>query len=78
MYAACLAKYFGQDFYKMLDDAELLPDDKFFVRYSQDKEVYNTIIDSVGDILQHKSVDKTVKYFKKEFLVDCDLSKEWN
>ena len=72
VYAKCLEKYFAQDFYKSLDDPELLVDDKYFVQYSKDLETYDSILDNIGDILSYKSVEKTVKYFKKEFLVDCE------
>lgn len=72
MYAKCLEKFFNEDFYKSLDDPELLVDDKYFKPYSKDLETYNVILDTIGDVLSYKSVEKTVQYFKKEFLVDCE------
>lgn len=70
VYAKCLERYFGEDFYQSLNDNDLLPDDKYFQPYTADIDTYNTILASIGDIWQYKSIEKTVGYFKKEFLVD--------
>lgn len=72
VYAYCLNKYFNQDFYEILDDKDLLPDDKYFIRYSENHIVYDKIIQSIGNIWQYKSIEKTVKYFKQEFLIKED------
>ena len=70
VYSMCLQKYFGVDFYQSLDDRELLPDDKYFVPYSQDKDSYNYILDRITNIWEYSSIYKTLEYFKKEFLID--------
>lgn len=69
VYAKCLEKYFGSDFFESLNDPELLPDDTYFKTYSQDKFTYDNIINRIGDIWQYPSICKTVNYFKKEFLI---------
>lgn len=76
VYAKCVEKFFAQDFYKTLDDTQLLPDDPYFVPYSDDIQTYNIILENIdSDILKYESTKKTVDYFKKEFLVDTDLTK---
>lgn len=69
VYAKCLEKYFGGNFFEFLNDPELLPDDTYFKVYSQDKSTYDNIINRIGDIWQYPSICKTVNYFKKEFLI---------
>ena len=63
--------YFGVDFYSALDDNQLLINDKYFTVYSQNKQLYDEVIEQIGkdDILNYRSTSKTVEYFKKEFLV---------
>lgn len=70
VYAKCMEKYFNQDFYVNLDDFELLVDDKYFVTYSNDQKLYDEILEEIGDIWQYESINKTVEYFKKEYMVD--------
>ena len=70
IYAKCLEKYFHQNFYEMLNDKDLLPDDKFFITYQNDKDLYVKILENIGEIWKYDSINKTVDYFKKEFLVD--------
>lgn len=69
VYAKCLEKYFNQNFLESLDDIELLPDDMDFVPYRKSKEVYDEVLKQIGDIWQYKSIEKTVNYFKQEFLI---------
>ena len=69
VYAKCMEKYFNVPFYEALDDKELLFDDFYFKPYSESKEVYDKIIENIGDIWYYRSIDKTVDYFKKEFLI---------
>lgn len=69
VYSKCLEKYFNIPFYESLDYEDLLFDDKYFVKYSDNNDVYDKIIEKIGDIWQYKSIDKTVEYFKKEFLL---------
>lgn len=70
VYAKCMEKYFNINFYDALNDNELLPDDKFFIPYYKDKLTYDKIIANIGNIWQYDSINKTVNYFKKEFLLN--------
>lgn len=70
IYAKCMEKYFGINFIEALNDKELLPDDKYFQPYDNDKELYDYVLNNVKNIWKYKSINKTVDYFKKEFLID--------
>lgn len=70
VYAKCIEKYFRINFYDALNDNELLPDDKYFKTYNESKDIYDKVLESIGDIYQYDSIDKTVKYFKQEYLID--------
>ena len=70
VYAKCIEKYFHINFYDALNDKELLPDDKYFKTYNESKDIYDKVLESIGDIYQYDSIDKTVKYFKQEYLID--------
>ena len=70
IYAKCLEQWFNIPFYEALNDNDLLPDDKWFVTYENDKETYDKIIYSINDIWNYESINKTVEYFKKEFLIN--------
>ena len=70
VYAKCIEKYFHINFYDALNDNELLPDDKYFKTYNESKDIYDKVLESTGDIYQYDSIDKTVKYFKQEYLID--------
>ena len=70
VYAKCIEKYFHINFYDALNDEELLPDDKYFKTYNESKDIYDKVLESIGDIYQYNSIDKTVKYFKQEYLID--------
>lgn len=73
VYAKCMEKYFFEDFYKMLDDPELLSDDKYFVTYENDKNTYDSVLVLLKkDILSYPSTQKTENYFKKEFLIGAN------
>ena len=70
VYAKCIEKYFHINFYDALNDEELLPDDKYFKTYDESKDIYDKVLESIDDIYQYDSIDKTVKYFKQEYLID--------
>ena len=70
VYAKCIEKYFHINFYDALNDEELLPDDKYFKTYNESKDIYDKVLESIGDIYQYDSIDKTVKYFKQEYLIN--------
>lgn len=70
VYAKCLEKYFKQDFISSLSDSELLPDDIDFIPYNEKtKDIYDAILERIGDIWKYKSIEKTENYFKQEFLI---------
>lgn len=69
VYAKCMEKYFGLNFYDCLSDKDLLFDDKFFIPYLHGKQTYNKILDTITDPLEYNSTKKTVDYFKREFLI---------
>lgn len=72
VYAKCIEKYFGIDLYESLNDKELLPDDPYFETYDSKKQVYDTVLKAIDNIWVYKSIQKTVNYFKKEFLIKED------
>lgn len=74
IYAWLLNYYFGEDIIKSLDSDDLLNnDDKFFIPYSKNKELYDrliaNIIPNLDNNLYDNSIKKTVYYFKQEFLI---------
>jgi hypothetical protein len=77
IYAKLLEKYFQEDFYEVLNDPDLLPSDKYFVPYLQDQEVYDQVITTLTTFNKWdfesnpiSRVQATVRYFKKEFLLE--------
>jgi hypothetical protein len=70
IYAYYINIYFDDNFYELLNNRELLPDDKYFVPYNDKKYVYDQIINKIGDISQYKSIKTTLEYFKQEFLIE--------
>ena len=70
VYAKLLEKYFGVDFYTVLEDKELLPDDIFFVTYNNSREIYDSVLKIIGNPLDYEAAEKTKKYFYQEFMVD--------
>lgn len=71
IYSYCLAKYFNIPLLESLNDEELLPDDGFFVVYRNDTKTYNKILKNIDikNIFNLKSTQKTIGYFKREFLI---------
>ena len=70
IYAKCIEKYFHINFYDALNDKELLPDDKYFKTYNESKDIYDKVLESIDNIYKYDSIDKTVKYFKQEYLIN--------
>ena len=62
-------KYFKEDFYSVLNNEDLLPDDMYFVPYKVTAAIYDKILYGIGDIEQYESIKKTLQYFKQEFLI---------
>lgn len=69
IYAKALEKYFHEDFYKMLDYENLLPDDEYFIPYRKNPYVYDGVLIKIRDPLYYPSTKKTMKYFKEEMLI---------
>ena len=76
VYAKMLEKYFGVDFYTALEDKELLPDDIFFVTYNNNREIYDSVLKTIGNPLDYEAAEKTKKYFYQEFMVDGANNKD--
>lgn len=73
VYARLLVEHFGGDFFKYLDDPDLLyNNDPYFVTYKEDKELYDSIISNVGLLfsLEVGTPAHIVPYFEKEFLIE--------
>lgn len=76
-YASWIQDNFGGELLELLDDPELLPDDKYFVRYSEAKAVYDEILeitDKYGPCMDFATelpyLQKTYEYFLQEFMLD--------
>ena len=50
IYATTISRIYGEDFYEILNDPELLPGDDFFIPYSEDTETYDAIIAKLEEI----------------------------
>ena len=72
IYAKCLERYFGVNFLDALDFDDLLINDRCFTPYHDNKGTYDIILLGLKevDIFELKSAQKTIKYFKEEFLID--------
>ena len=75
VYALCMEKYFNVG--GMLSADDLLDKDEFYVPYYKAPDIYNHILAELYmrklDVLSRESTQKTIKYFKQEFLVDGDI-----
>ena len=69
VYSKCIEKFFNINFYTVLNDKELLPDDRFFKTYSEASEIYDKVLKKITDIWEYKSINATLKYFYQEFLI---------
>lgn len=71
IYAHYLHEYFSEDFYQMLSDPELLPDDEYFIPYNNEsKSIYDAVLEQVQPIDRFISIEKTHAYFLQEFLLE--------
>lgn len=68
VYAYCIQATANISYIKALDWDGLLIDDRFFKPYSEAKHIYDAIIEQIGCPLNYKAAEKTVNYFKAEFL----------
>ena len=72
IYAKNIEKIFGDSFYNVLDDKDLLPDDLYFKIYSEAKNIYDSVLKEINNIWNYKSINATLKYFYQEFLIGTD------
>lgn len=70
-YAQWISMDFSEDFYELLDSEDLLyGNDPYFVRYSDDKELYDKTIEKFGRDLPNKGVIPHIrKFYKEEFMI---------
>lgn len=64
-YATWIADDFQEDFYEVLDDPDLLPDDPYFVPYSEAQETYDEILAEV-EFTDGGMVTDVLKYYDEE------------
>lgn len=77
IYATLLEQHFGEDFFEALSDPLLLyGNDRWFVPYTQARDVYDSVLLRVPreilasiETCPYSQVRATVAYFKQEFLV---------
>lgn len=73
IYAKLLEQYFNEDFYEVLNDPDLLyGNDKYFVPYSQDKDIYDEAISNIDLSFKDapSQVNITIDFFEKEFFIN--------
>lgn len=75
--AVCVAylvhRHFGEDFYETLDDPDLMNgNDKYFKTYSEDREVYDRIIEQMPEELDFSNYRMSLTYniVMKEYMLD--------
>lgn len=70
-YAYWLSKDFGGTIYDYLDDKDLLyQNDPYFVKYSLDKDVYDSIIANIDLEKSSGIVPDIRKYYEQEFMIN--------
>jgi hypothetical protein len=73
-YATWIHEDFGDDFYDLLNDKELLAgNDPYFVTYNEDAKTYNAILDQIvlpGSSTQTGMVADVRSYYEEEMLFD--------
>ena len=72
IYAKLIEQHFGIDMMESLDDPELLYDnDKHFVKYSDDKYVYDQVLSRIPYEIRFDlpQLHATKTYFEQEFLI---------
>jgi hypothetical protein len=70
-YAYWLSKDFGEDFYELLNDKDLLYDnDPYFKTYSEDTKTYDEILKKVMPLDENKGIVPDIKnYYMAEFFI---------
>ena len=68
-YATWLVRDYGEDFYQVLDDSDLMyGNDPYFVPYSQAKDTYDAIIDQLVFDDTKGMVPDIREYYKQEMI----------
>jgi len=68
-YATWLSEDYGEDFYEVLDDPDLLfGNDPYFVPYSDDEGTYNAILEAIDFDRNAGMVPDIYEYYKEEML----------
>ena len=70
VYSYLMEYYFDEDFEEILMDDEFLADSPYSVPYHEYEDVYEEVLASISDIRDYESTQKTIDYFKEEFLLD--------
>lgn len=74
-YAYWLSKDYGEDFYEVLNDPELLyNNDPYFKTYSQDPETYDTILDQIKLLPMTGMVPDVRKYYEAECGLELSMA----
>jgi len=74
-YARWISKYFGENFYEVLNDPSLLfNNDPYFVTYENGKDIYDGILKIIGlDFDETLGIVPDIKeYFMEEFMVNIE------
>jgi hypothetical protein len=69
VYATELVKDFGGSAIDYLNDAELLPDDRYYVPYNEDKYTYDSLLKDTAWI-DSPMYTRIKDYYKKEILLE--------
>lgn len=73
VYARLISENFNEEFYDVLNDEELLNNnDKYYVPYNKDKEVYDSVLSKIGLYFDMDKATQSAikKYFNKEFMYE--------
>lgn len=78
IYAYLMTQYFNEDFYNILSNQNLLPDDIYFIPYGTNPgttHIYDEVLKDIcpnglDDIMMYSSIEKTKNYFLQEFLLE--------
>lgn len=78
IYAYLMTQYFNEDFYDILSNQNLLPDDMYFIPYGSNTDtahIYDEVLKDIcpnglDDIMMYSSIEKTKNYFLQEFLLE--------
>lgn len=73
IYAMLKQKHFGGNFYKYLDDNNLVYDNMYFKKYSENKSLYDEILKTIVDVFFY-DISVIEKEFNNEYFNNCNLT----